>query len=454
MRLTDARTVCPTLGAVPHDRAGDTQMLETMADAMLRFTPWVALDGTDALILDITGCAHLQGGEAALAETARTIFARAGFTARTGLADTIGAAWAAARFGTDPGQIIVPGGTVPALDPMPVAALRLAPDLVASLATLGLKTVIQLRTLDRASLMRRFPPSKRHPGVVARLDQAIGRRNEPLAPRAEVPDYRVHVTPLEPLIHLEGVRQQFDQVLQSLLGLLASDGRGVRRLTLFAFRCDGPTERISIGLARATRTESHITRLFTEQFDSIDPGFGIDTLLLSAEVTEPLLPAQPGLETDRSAATPDALDRLIDRIANRAGSDSVYCLAPVASHSPDRAVRRAPATASADWQQALIPLRPLTLLARPETIAVMAEIPEGPPLTFRWRRVLHRVTHATGPERLAPEWWRDLAETMRTRDYYVIEDAGGGRYWLFRDGLYHEAARRGTPEWFLHGVFA
>ncbi|MFK7943777.1 MAG: DNA polymerase Y family protein [Paracoccaceae bacterium] len=471
MRLTDARTICPALGAVPHDRAADAALLGMMADAMLRFTPWVALDGADGLMLDVTGCAHLKGGEEALADAIRVVFDHAGFTAHIGLADTQGAAWALARYGADQSSITT-GDPIPALTTLPMAALRLSPETMDGLARLGLKRIGDLTGLDRSSLMRRFPPNRKDPGPVARLDQALGRRDEPLTPRAEAPDYRVHVSPMEPLIDIAGIRHHFDDLLASLMGILASNGHGAQRLSLHAFRCDGPVIRLGIGLARASREVGHITRLFVEKLGEIDPGFGVDTLMLSADVTESVTAQQqtlePAHETASEAAEPDALERLVDRISNRLGVDSIYRLEPVASHIPDRSVRRAdPVRASAhasarepeperpaNWSESLAPIRPLTLLERPEPIAVMAEIPEGPPVTFRWRRVLHQVTCATGPERIAPEWWRDLANRNRTRDYYAIEDADGGRYWLFRDGLYHQPHARGAPEWFLHGIFA
>ena len=340
MRLTDARAICPSLGATPHDRTGDAALLETMADAMLRFTPWVALDGRDGLMLDVTGCAHLAGGEAALAGAVRNVCTRAGFTARTGMAGTQGAAWALARYGA-PDQIV---GAEPetALASLPVAALRLAPGTVDGLGRLGLKRIRDLIPLDRASLMRRFPPGKDDPGPIARLDQALGRRDEPLSPRMEAPDYRVRNTLLEPLIDIDGIRTHFQDLLASLVGVLAGDGCGARRLTLHAFRCDGPVIRIQIGLARASREVRHITRLFEEKLDDIDPGFGVDTLMLSADETEPVAARQQNLDSERSTS-PDTLERLVDRIANRLGPDSIHGLAPVASHIPDRAVRRDPA---------------------------------------------------------------------------------------------------------------
>lgn len=475
MRLADARAIFPGLETAVHDRTGDQALLRQMADGMLRFTPWVAENGVDGLMLDVTGCAHLQGGEADLMQAIRALFQRAGFSVRLGLADTLGAAWAAARYGGEPDRLIAPGQTPQALAPMPLAALRLTPETLAKLRALGLKSVGQVMGLDRASLHRRFPATGSGPGLLSRLDQVLGRVDEPLSPRQEAPEYRVRQSPLEPLIDRAGIEAVFHELLQSLTGMLAGDGRGARHLTLSAFRADGPVIALPVGLARASRDARHITRLFAERLDGIDPGFGIDTLMLSVETTEPIAARQQALEGGGAQAAADALDQLVDRIANRIGPDNLTGLAPKASHLPERAAsRQAPTTtvSATDGQSTTLlrtrtttgdstdtapysPTgpRPLTLFARPEPVEVMAEIPEGPPLSFRWRRVRHRVLRATGPERLAPEWWRDLAETTRTRDYYLIEDDKGGRYWLYRDGLYQEAAERGQPIWFLHGIF-
>ncbi len=451
IRLADARAICPDLGTDMHDRDADQALLSQMADGMLRFTPWVSVNGADGLMLDVTGCAHLQGGERGLMDAVAALFTQAGFAVRLGLADTLGAAWAAARFGGEPQRLIPKEKVAEALAPMPLTALRLSADTTQRLRGLGLKSIGQVAAIDRASLMRRFPADGSGPGLLLRLDQVLGLRDEPLSPREEAPEYRVRVTPLEPYIDLAGIEHAFRDLLGNLMGLLQRDGRGARHLTLRAFRANGPVITLPVGLARASRNAAHIARLFAERLQTIDPGFGIDTLMLSAETTEPITPAQPAL--DGKTASDDTLEQLIDRIANRIGPDRIHTLAPVASHLPERAATRVDALESAGTGIPLPP-RPLTLFARPETIEVMAEIPEGPPLSFRWRRVRHRVIRATGPERLAPEWWRDLAEAARTRDYYTVEDTGGGRYWLYRDGLYQEADLRGRPDWFLHGIFA
>ena len=100
------------------------------------------------------------------------------------------------------------------------------------------------------------------------------------------------------------------------------------------------------------------------------------------------------------------------------------------------------------------PDRPLTMLERAEPIEVLAEVPDGPPKRFRWRKVTYQIIKTLGPERLAPEWWRSADLTgsaSRTRDYFQAEDKEGRRFWLFRNGLYERETN--SPEWYVHGVF-
>ena len=311
-RLADARARCPGLVVQPHDRAGDARRQTRLADALERFTPWLAMNGPDGFLLDVTGCAHLHGGEAGLLSAVEHALARAGHGARLGLAGTIGAAWALARHA--PG-IAGAGAEAEALAPLPVEALRLDPFGARRLRELGLKRIGQVTGIDRASLARRFGQGET--AIVRRLDQALGRVEEPLSPRRAAPEYRVMVTPLQPLIDFAGIEHEFDRLLDSLLALLDEAGRGVRRLTLTACRVDGLAIRQGIGLARAGREGGHIRRLFAEHLPGIDPGHGVDTLILGADVTEVLVPEQPGI-ADLGRSTP-VLDRLIDRIANRLG---------------------------------------------------------------------------------------------------------------------------------------
>jgi protein ImuB len=460
MRLTDARAIHPGLATAHQDHAANARALNGLADVMLRFSPWTATDGADGLLLDVTGCTHLQGGEAELCETVHKALTRAGYTARLGLAETIGAASAAARFNPQSPCIIPPGQVSEALACLPLAALRIEADTLHNLRLLGLTKIAQLCSIDRGSLTRRFPKSSHTQSVLMRLDQALGHLDEPLNPRMPAPEYRVHVSPVEPLIDLGGIEDAFTRLLIRLLALLKTDNRAARRLTLYAFRGDGHVVRTTVGLARASIDQPHIARLFREKFDRIDPGFGIDTVLLSSDVTEQITSAQPRLDPGQTEDTaPHALERFVDKVANRLGQQAIYRLAPVESHRPERALRRAPPLARDLWEGAepITKPRPLTLFERPEPVAAIAEIPEGPPLSFRWRRVLRQTARVAGPERLATEWWRELDEATRasrTRDYYVVEDTEGRRYWLFRDGLYDAPHPKGIPEWFVHGLFA
>ena len=159
---------------------------------------------------------------------------------------------------------------------------------------------------------------------------------------------------------------------------------------------------------------------------------------------------------------------LVDRLGNRLGSEAVVRLVPRASHIPERAQSRValgrvalsratdpfPAIAGAASLAGEAPARPLRLLAWPEPIEAVAPLPDDPPVLFRWRRALHKVARVRGPERLAPEWWRepDADPDAATRDYFAVEDTQGGRFWLFREGLY--LAEAAMPRWFLHGLFA
>lgn len=380
----------------------------------------------------------------------------AGYEVRLGLADTIGAAWGAARFLAKARALIQPGETRAALANAPVAALRLEEKTETALRGLGLRRIGELLALPREALARRFraagPGHCAGEALLARLDQLSGARDEPLTPRHAAPDRRVRIAPTEPLIDPEGITRAFDGLLDDLLTSLGKDDLGALHLALTAYRGDGWVIRKQAAFARPNRDPDHIRRLFSDRIPEIDPGHGIDMLSLSAERTGPLKPVQRKLEDGGDAACDD-LAKLVDRLGNRLGAQAVSRLQPVESHRPERAERRAAAVERSAWPMAPdeVRRRPAMILERPETVDVVAEIPEGPPLSFRWRRVLHRVARARGPERICPEWWRGQGD--RTRDYYEVEDAQGRRFWLFRDGQYDDPMDLGAPVWRMHGIF-
>jgi protein ImuB len=482
MMLTDARAMLPELTVHPAAPEADAALLERLAAWCERYTPHVAIDRTQdcsggALWLDITGCAHLLGGEAALREDLLMRLERRGLRARAAIADSPGAAWALARFGANDAAIVQPGGSRAALGPLPVAALRLDPEQAVMLERLGLARIESLYPLPRQALAARFGDD-----LPRRLDQALGVADEPISPRPPLPAHRAQLGFAEPILQNEALLPVTRKLLGQLCCGLAAASAGARRLILAFYRVDNSTESVAIGTSQPCRDPRQLARLFAEKLERIDPGFGIERAILEAAVVEPLLP-QPlawramgagdldqardlapgpgrgwGPSPQQTLAPGPALAPLVDRLSNRLGSEAVVRLVPRASHIPERAQRKvapfAPTHGRAEHVLAEAPTRPLRLLAWPEPIEAMAPLPDDPPVLFRWRRALHKVARVRGPERLAPEWWRDpdADPDAATRDYFAVEDTQGGRFWLFREGLY--LAEAAMPRWYLHGLFA
>jgi protein ImuB len=458
--LAEARARAPDLIALADDPAGAASSLATLADWCGGYSPWTAIDGRDGIWLDLTGAVPLFPSEAALAADLLGRLRQRGFACRAAIADTPGAAWALARHGmgaegADMMAVIAPpGGQRLALATLPVTALRLAPELVQELRRLGLRRIEQLYRLPRAPLAPRFGTI-----VAERLDQALGLIQEPISPRRPPAPRQVRQACAEPLISAEALTQATRNLIEALCRQLAAEGLGARRLSLSCYRVDCRVERVRIGTSRPSRDPAHLLRLIAPEIATIAPELGIELLRLEALEVERLGPEQLDLTGTPAVSDPrlagDArLAPLIDRLANRLGADQVLRLAPVASHVPERACCAVPALAAPPllgrWPETGRP-RPLRLLMPPDPIEVMAPVPDDPPLTFRWHRILHRVVHAEGPERIAAEWWRDPAVTEDDiRDYYRVEDASGSRFWLYRRGFYRPEA---SPRWFLHGFF-
>ena len=452
--LADARALCPQLAVHPHDPGADLAFLEALALWAQRWGPWSALDPPDGLLVDITGAAHLFGGEGALlADVAQRLAAR-GLAARAAIAPTAGAAWALAHYGAHdgPGRAILHPGE--SLDELPVAALRLDPATALVLRRLGLKRIGELSGVARPALARRFR-STRAPAAnpLVRLDQLTGRVPEPLLPVRAVEVPLVQRRLMEPIRH----RTLLDRVLADLCAdmarLLEDQALGGRRFELALWKVDGEVPRRRLELAAASRNAGHVAGLFARKLDDIDAGFGIELARLSAPWCEPLPLAQADLEA-AAEARGTSLAACIDRLSVRLGSQAVRRPVPRASHLPERAQRwAAPLDPPAAGQEELaFHARPLKLLDRAEPIAVLYASPDGLPRRFRWRGEVHEVARAEGPERIAPEWWRERS-TARLRDYYRIEDGEGRRYWIYRAGLVGDG-RGGTPEWFLQGLCA
>lgn len=453
--LADARAALPSLLSRPAEPERDRLALLKLARWCGRYGPGRHADGEDGLWIDVTGVAHLYGGEERLLQDLCARLARFGLTVRAGLADTLGAAHAVARFA--PASGIAPAGETEAhLARLPVEALRLDAQTVLLLRRLGLKRIGQLYALPRPSLERRFRSSKTAEAVLERLDAALGVRAEPLAGLAEPPALFVQRSFPEPLLSPEGLAAETAQLAQELCADLDARRLGARSVALALYRADGTTAEARVGLSFACSAPEHLLALLGEKLATLDAGFGIDALVLSALRVE-RRPGEQGTLGPRLGAEAGDPARLVDRLANRLGRGRVSRLEPRASHVPERAQARVAALGPSPGPRDVlrvrpVPQRPPFLLQAPEPIGVIAEVPEGPPARFTWRRVERRVVRAQGPERIAPEWWREIgAEKSRTRDYYRVEDEGGASYWVFREGLYR--AGEEAPSWYLHGLF-
>ena len=450
MTLADARARHPALVVCEADRQAEARALERLADAASRYTPLVALDGADGLMLDVSGVAHLFGGEAGLVADAGARFARARLTLKSGLADTPCAARALAHFGPAP---IAPAGLegkafARMFHDLPVAALGVAPALADELSRAGLKRIGDLALRPRAPIAARFGAD-----LIARLDELHGASRPSISPRFPAPDFVAERRFASPILHLEAVEATLARRADDLVALLERRAKGARRLELTLFRVDGAAQRLAVATSRPLNEARAILRLFRERLlhgEPIDPGFGVDLMRLSCLFAEDAEPSQHAFERAFDAERARSLADLIDRLSARLGPSRVTRETLVDAHWPEQSVvARAAAKGDAEGAALETPMRPLQLFERPEPIEAVAEVPDGPPLKFRWRRVLREAAAIEGPERIAPPWWR--GDGGPTRDYFRVEDAEGRRYWLFREGLYGRETAR--ARWFVHGVF-
>ena len=508
-RLTDARALDPALVAVPANPEGDTALVQRLAKWAGRWSPLVEVDGADGLRLDVTGVAHLFDGEQGLVKDVRRRFAQFGLTSRIAIAPTAAAAWALARFpsprrgegdsaklsgargisanqpGRTPSPCPLPAGErelVEHLRPLHVSALRLDMDTARTLERLGLKTIGALMDVPRLSLARRFRGAE---DVVDALDRALGRKAEPLIAAPDNLPPRAALRLEEPAVHPEAAPQALERLIPDLVRQLQERHLGARRLSLEGFRVDGSVATATIATAIASREANHLRRLLADKAAALDPEFGFDAFALVADWTEELDAAQESLVEEPSGDR--ELARLVDRLTVRLGPRAVRRPQTFESHLPERASGWVAAVSSSLRAQlvgrgiihqrvngggvGVKPLhhstsssgppprplareeltRPQRLLDRPEAIDVIYATPEGMPRRFVWRWAVHDISRVEGPERIAPEWWRQPS-SARLRDYYRVEDASGRRYWIYREGLIGDG-RGGAPNWFIHGLF-
>jgi protein ImuB len=455
MPLASARAMVREIDVVEAEPHADAELLADIADWCDRFTPFVAIDGHDGLLLDVTGATHLFGGEEKMLRDVCAKVKVQGFTVRGAVAGTAAAARALARYAG--GTIATPGEEAQAIAFLPVAALDLEPRDSHALRRAGLKTIAQVAGRARGELNARFGKA-----MVFKLDRALGLGEQPISPRRILPDYLAEHRYAEPVMTQDFIAESILSLAGSLCGVLEERGQGARLLEASFFRTDGIVRRIAVETARPLRDPNVIARLFRTRLDALsdplDPGFGFDLVRLAALHAERLVPESVGLE-----ARPDddkEIAFLIDRLAARFGAQRILSFQAQDTHIPEAAGVAVPAQYADDtgdiaFEPRLVgepPRRPLRLFAKPEPIdVVMAEIPDGPPKRFRWRRAQHLITHAEGPERIAMEWWQKQ-DAQPTRDYFRVEDETGRRFWLFRDGLYEREPF--PPRWYIHGLFA
>jgi protein ImuB len=460
--LANARAICPDIQVFDADEAADAQALNAIADWCDRFTPLVALDSPHGLFLDITGCAHLFGGEAALMQMVCDALTRQGFAVSAAIAGTSICARTMNRY--IHGRLVGDGEEAEAVKPLPVFALGADHAITRGLRRAGLKTIGDVASRARHEITARFGAD-----FTALLERALGQGDAPISPRKPLPDYIVEKRFAEPVSTDEVMSATLSRLARMLIVAMQRQGKGARRLEASFFRTDGAVRRIVVDTGQPVTKGEVIDRLFRERLDALsdplDPGFGFDLVRLSASRTEIVVQQQRDL--DANVHDNDELAALIDRIAARIGGRRVVVHLPQDTHIPEHAGLAVPAqhhlaaATLAAWParaEGEPPLRPLRLFDRPEVIKVIAQVPDGPPAWFQWRRATHTVMRVEGPERVAMEWWRSQA-AMLTRDYFRVEDEEGLRFWLYRDGLYDREIeqREGKiiqPNWFMHGLFA
>ncbi|ESQ75009.1 DNA polymerase Y family protein [Asticcacaulis sp. AC402] len=445
MPLTKAQALVEDLIVHDADVDGDSQALDRLAGwALQTYSPVVAADPPNGLILDITGAAHLHGGEAALLDALIRKLSEKEIEACAAIADTWGAAHALARFVARPITMVPPGDSARAVRNLPAAALRLPMNLVESLSVLGFDTIGELLAQPRAPLVHRFGRE-----LGRRLDQISGHLAEPIDP-VELPDVaEVKRVFFEPIGAPETLARYTAKLTVQLCDALEARGEGARQLDLHFIRVDGRIEAVRVGMAQPVRDPTRLTRLLCDRIETVDPGFGIERMRLIATQAEPWVHTQI---TTQDNNAPD-LAGLIDTLSNRIGAERIYRLAAVESDVPERSVKRTSPLAVIPLGWPLHWPRPIRLFRRPEPVLPLAELPDHPPRVLTWRGTRHRVVAADGPERIFGEWWKQDGETWAVRDYFRVELDTGERLWLFRSGDGEDSAT-GSHQWFLHGMFA
>lgn len=440
MVVADVRAILPSVEVFSADIVAEEKLLNDLAEWCIRYCPVVATDSPDGLILDISGCPHLWGGELSYIQSITNRLRKGGYEVRAAIADTVGAAWAVARYGRKE-TIIESGKQAEALSSLPPAALRLDDIILQRMDKLGFRQIGQFVRIPRLNLRRRFGDA-----LLMRLDQVLGILPEPLQPVQPAPVYLERLPCLEPIRTVTGIEIAIKRLLEVLCERFIQEGKGMRTGILKGYRVDGELEQISIGTNRASRNATHLFKLFELKIQEIEPALGIELFTLEATLVEDVSENQEALW---STANRDrtAISELLDNIAGKVGIQTIQRYLPQEHYWPERSIKKVSSLdeqPETEWPTDRF--RPIHLLPKPEPVDVMVVLPDYPPMHFRYKGEVIRVARADGPERIEQEWW---LQNGPPRDYYQVEDDRGARYWLFRLGLYGSQ----KPQWFLHGYF-
>lgn len=440
--LSDAKVIVPDIQVFDDQLNLATKLLTRIGKWAIRFSPIVAIDLPSGLIIDASGCTHLWKGEKGYLATILKRLQEAGYHCSAAISDTIGTSWAIVRYRNN-APIIEPNQQYNALVNLPPRALRIEEAVIQRLYKLGLDKIGKFIQMPRSVLRRRFGEA-----FLLKLAQALGTAEESIQPLVVIPPYEERLPCLEPLRTRTAIEVAIKMLLESFCARLSSEGMGVRQASLKGYRLDGKITQIQIGTNQATHKIAHLYQLFDLKIAAIEPALGIELFTLTATKVEPVLIHQEKLWYGKPGLTNQNLAQLLDRLAGKIGHQAIHRYLPQAHYWPERSLRATVSLeeqSASQWQSANP--RPMEMLPRPQSIQVTAPVPDYPPMNFRYQDELHIVKKADGPERIEREWWMEKGEN---RDYYVLEDQNGQRYWVFRLGHYNQE----KSGWFIHGFFA
>ncbi len=444
MSLADARALIPSLEVLDNIPHLEGKLLNRFAHWAIRFTPVVSIDPPDGLILDITGCTHLWGGEKSYVNEITSKIQTLGYHVKTAIADTIGASWALAHYAR-PSQIIENDLYSENMMSLPPESMRLEPSITERLHKLGLKEIRDLLNLTRSSLKRRFGDT-----LIKRLNQGFGIEAEIIPFIVPVEPYEERLSSMEPIQTRKGIEIALQKLLETICHRLTMEQKGLRKCMFRCYREDGKTSEIAISTNSPSHHAEHLFKLFENDISTIRPGTGIEVFSVSAVVVEDLPSGQEKIWESAGGGLHDQrVSELYDRLMASRDVVAISRFLPAEHHLPEKSYKAAGSLSEQTthaWKSN--PARPLYVLSPPELIEVTAPIPDYPPMFFNYQGKRHKIIKADGPERVEQEWW---IQRGRHRDYYAVEDEEGKRYWLFRSGHYDEQK---TYKWFIHGLFS